>query len=157
MPCSPDRTPPAAIDARTAPYRRRLLIVAALTLAVVAGLAMRLGRPLLRVFGEASRLRRQARTDSLTGLLNRRAFDDKLAREVEGFIFNRLQGALLREAYCLVRDGVVTAEGVDRAVRDGLERRWAVVGPFETVSVIVECGGTKLLPTGSWAMTTPAG
>jgi diguanylate cyclase (GGDEF)-like protein len=75
--------PVAAIDARTAPYRRRLLIVAALTLAVVAGLAMRLGRPLLRVFGEASRLRRQARTDSLTGLLNRRAFDDKLAREVE--------------------------------------------------------------------------
>jgi diguanylate cyclase (GGDEF)-like protein len=75
--------PVAAIDARTVPYRRRLLIVAALTLALVAGLAMRLARPLLHVFGEASRLRRQARTDSLTGLLNRRAFDDKLAREVE--------------------------------------------------------------------------
>ena len=75
--------PVAAIDARTVPYRRRLLIVAALTLAVVAGLAIRLARPLLRVFGEASRLRRQARIDSLTGLLNRRAFDDKLAREVE--------------------------------------------------------------------------
>jgi diguanylate cyclase (GGDEF)-like protein len=75
--------PVAAIDARTVSYRRRLLIVAALTLALVAGLAMRLARPLLRVFGEASRLRRQARTDSLTGLLNRRAFDDKLAREVE--------------------------------------------------------------------------
>src|SRR4029077_11498322 len=28
----------------------------------------------------------------------------RLAREVEGFVFNRLQGALLREAYCLVRD-----------------------------------------------------
>lgn len=75
--------PVAAIDARTVPYRRRLLIVAALTLALVAGLAMRLARPLLRVFGEASKLRRQARTDSLTGLLNRRAFDDKLARELE--------------------------------------------------------------------------
>ena len=75
--------PVAAIDARTLPYRRRLLIVAALTLAVVAGLAMRLARPLLHVFGEASKLRRQARTDSLTGLLNRRSFDDKLARELE--------------------------------------------------------------------------
>src|SRR5262249_62097768 len=75
--------PMAAIDARTEPYRRRLLIVAALTLAVVAGLAVRLARPLLRVFGEASKLRRQARTDSLTGLLNRRAFDDTLARELE--------------------------------------------------------------------------
>jgi len=75
--------PVAAIDARTAPYRRRLLFLAALTLAVVAGLALRLARPLLRLFGEASRLRRQARTDALTGLLNRRAFDDRLGREIE--------------------------------------------------------------------------
>jgi 3-hydroxyacyl-CoA dehydrogenase len=64
----------------------------------------------------------------------------RLAREVEGFVFNRLQGALLREAYCLVRDGVVTAEGVDRAVRDGLGRRWAVVGPFETSALNVRGG-----------------
>ena len=64
----------------------------------------------------------------------------KLAREVEGFVFNRLQAALLREAYCLVRDGVVTAEGVDRAVRDGLGRRWAVVGPFETSALNVRGG-----------------
>ena len=64
----------------------------------------------------------------------------KLAREVEGFVFNRLQGALLREAYCLVRDGIVTAEGVDRTVRDGLGRRWAVVGPFETSALNVRGG-----------------
>lgn len=63
-----------------------------------------------------------------------------LLRETEGFVFNRLQGALLREAYCLVRDGVVTAEGVDRAVRDGLGRRWAVVGPFETAALNVRGG-----------------
>jgi diguanylate cyclase (GGDEF)-like protein len=75
--------PVAAIDARTLPYRRRLLFVAALTLALIAGLAMRLARPLVRLFGEASRLRRQARTDSLTGLVNRRDFDDRLAREFE--------------------------------------------------------------------------
>ena len=57
----------------------------------------------------------------------------RLAREVEGFVFNRLQGALLREAYCLVRDGVVGVDDVDRIVREGLGRRWAVIGPFETV------------------------
>lgn len=53
-------------------------------------------------------------------------------REAEGFAFNRLQGALLREAYCLVRDGVVDVEDVDEIVRSGLGRRWSVIGPFET-------------------------
>ena len=52
--------------------------------------------------------------------------------EPEGFVFNRLQGAVLREAYCLVRDGVVSPADVDRLVREGLGRRWAVLGPFET-------------------------
>jgi 3-hydroxyacyl-CoA dehydrogenase len=56
-------------------------------------------------------------------------------REVEGFVFNRLQGALLREAYCLVRDGVASVDDVDRAVRDGLGRRWAFMGPFETAEL----------------------
>jgi L-gulonate 3-dehydrogenase len=50
--------------------------------------------------------------------------------EPEGFVFNRLQGALLREAYCLVRDGVASAADVDRVVSGGLGRRWAVLGPF---------------------------
>jgi L-gulonate 3-dehydrogenase len=55
--------------------------------------------------------------------------------ELEGFVFNRLQGALLREAYCLVRDGVVGVEDVDQVVRDGVGRRWAVAGPFETAEL----------------------
>lgn len=59
----------------------------------------------------------------------------RLQREVDGFVFNRLQGAVLREAYCLVRDGVIDVEDLDRVVRDGLGRRWAVVGPFETVDL----------------------
>lgn len=58
-----------------------------------------------------------------------------LGKEVEGFIFNRLQGALLREAYCLVRDGVASVEDIDRVVRDGLGLRWSVIGPFETVDL----------------------
>ncbi|MGV9195402.1 3-hydroxyacyl-CoA dehydrogenase [Microbacterium sp. MC2] len=56
-------------------------------------------------------------------------------REVEGFIFNRLQGAVLREAYCLVRDGVATVEDIDTVMRDGLGRRWAFIGPFETIDL----------------------
>jgi 3-hydroxyacyl-CoA dehydrogenase len=58
-----------------------------------------------------------------------------LAREIDGFVFNRLQGALLREAYCLVRDGVASAADIDRIVRDGLGLRWSVIGPFETVDL----------------------
>lgn len=56
-------------------------------------------------------------------------------KEVEGFLFNRLQGALLREAYCLLRDGVATVEDIDEVVRSGLGRRWAVIGPFETADL----------------------
>ena len=56
-------------------------------------------------------------------------------RELEGFVFNRLQGALLREAYALVNDGAATAEDVDRMVRDGLGFRWSVTGPFEAVDL----------------------
>ncbi|WP_285028569.1 3-hydroxyacyl-CoA dehydrogenase [Plantibacter sp. ME-Dv--P-122b] len=55
-----------------------------------------------------------------------------LDHEVEGFVFNRLQGALLREAYCLVRDGVISVADLDVLVRDGLGRRWSVIGPFTT-------------------------
>jgi len=58
-----------------------------------------------------------------------------LKREIEGFLFNRLQGALLREAYCLVRDGVASVTEVDRAITEGLGMRWSVLGVFETVDV----------------------
>lgn len=55
--------------------------------------------------------------------------------EPEGFVFNRLQGALLREAYCLVRDGVVDPASVDLVVSLGLGRRWAIHGPFATAQL----------------------
>lgn len=58
-----------------------------------------------------------------------------VSKEVEGFVFNRLQGAVLREAYCLVRDGVATVEDIDTVMRDGLGLRWSVIGPFETVDL----------------------
>ncbi len=56
----------------------------------------------------------------------------RLGGEIEGFAYNRLQGALLREAYCLVRDGFLSVADIDRLVRDGLGFRWSVIGPFET-------------------------
>jgi L-gulonate 3-dehydrogenase len=56
-------------------------------------------------------------------------------REVEGFVYNRLQGAVLREAYCLVRDGVISVDELDRVMNEGLGRRWAVIGPFETTDL----------------------
>jgi 3-hydroxyacyl-CoA dehydrogenase len=59
----------------------------------------------------------------------------RLEHEIEGFIFNRLQGAVLREAYCLVRDGVAAPESIDTVMRDGLGRRWSVLGPFETAEL----------------------
>jgi len=73
------------------------------------------------------------RTDALLSAVGMSVV--RVEREVEGFVFNRLQGALLREAYCLVRDGVVTADDLDRVVRDGLGRRWAVLGPFATAEL----------------------
>jgi len=59
----------------------------------------------------------------------------RVEKEIEGFVFNRLQGALLREAYCLVRDGVASVEDIDTVVRDGLGLRWSLIGPFETVDL----------------------
>jgi 3-hydroxybutyryl-CoA dehydrogenase len=56
-------------------------------------------------------------------------------RDVAGFVVNRLQYALLREAYALVDAGICTFEDVDRAVTAGLGARWAAIGPFETMDL----------------------
>ena len=58
-----------------------------------------------------------------------------LRRDVPGFVVNRLQYALLREAYALVDAGVCTFADVDRAVTHGLGARWAAIGPFETMDL----------------------
>jgi 3-hydroxybutyryl-CoA dehydrogenase len=56
-------------------------------------------------------------------------------RDVPGFVANRLQYALLREAYALVDAGVCSFADVDRAVTHGLGARWAAIGPFETMDL----------------------
>ena len=54
-----------------------------------------------------------------------------LRKEARGFVGNRLQNAVLREAVHLVQSGVVSVEDLDAAVRNSLGIRWAAVGPFE--------------------------
>jgi 3-hydroxyacyl-CoA dehydrogenase len=56
-------------------------------------------------------------------------------REVEGFILNRLQGALLGEAFRLVGEGYVSPQDLDHTIKNGLGLRWSFMGPFETIEL----------------------
>lgn len=58
-----------------------------------------------------------------------------MQRELDGFIMNRLQGALLEEAFRLVADGYASIEDVDIGIREGLALRWSFMGPFETIDL----------------------
>ena len=58
-----------------------------------------------------------------------------VSQEIDGFILNRLQGALLREAFRLVEQGYVSVEDLDTTVSDGLGLRWSFMGPFETIDL----------------------
>ncbi len=58
-----------------------------------------------------------------------------LTREVNGFALNRLQIALVSEAFRLAMDGVMSPEDLDATVKDGLGLRWSFMGPFETIDL----------------------
>ena len=58
-----------------------------------------------------------------------------MQRELDGFIMNRLQGALLEEAFRLVDEGYASTDDVDIGIRDGLALRWSFMGPFETIDL----------------------
>ena len=70
--------------------------------------------------------------DALRGLGKRPVL---VRKDVPGFVWNRLQLALLREAIWIVEHGVADPDVVDEIVRDGLARRWRLTGPFETVAL----------------------
>jgi 3-hydroxyacyl-CoA dehydrogenase len=53
-----------------------------------------------------------------------------MRRYVPGYVLNRLQLALVREAIGLVDDGVASPEDIDLGIREGLGLRWALIGPF---------------------------
>ncbi|MEP9352557.1 3-hydroxyacyl-CoA dehydrogenase [Xanthobacter sp. KR7-65] len=58
-----------------------------------------------------------------------------LKREVNGFIYNRLQGAVLREAYWLLEQGIADVADIDAVMTSGLGLRWSIIGPFETADL----------------------
>jgi 3-hydroxyacyl-CoA dehydrogenase len=58
-----------------------------------------------------------------------------MRREIDGFVMNRMQGALLEEAFRLVADGYATVEDIDVGLREGLALRWSFMGPFETIDL----------------------
>lgn len=69
-------------------------------------------------------------------------------REVAGFLWNRLQFALLREAVALAEEGVATPADVDRVVSEGLAPRWVAAGPLATVAL----GGANTFATAADAI-----
>jgi 3-hydroxybutyryl-CoA dehydrogenase len=56
-------------------------------------------------------------------------------RDIPGFVWNRLQFAIIREATYLVQDGVISSEGLDQIVTEGLARRWHQVGPLRSMAL----------------------
>ena len=83
-----------------------------------------------------------------------------LQKESLGFIGNRMQFALLREALSIVQKGIATAEDVDTVVKTSFGRRLAVAGPLEvfdiagwdTISAIID----QLFPDLETGSETPA-
>jgi L-gulonate 3-dehydrogenase len=63
-----------------------------------------------------------------------------LGREIEGFVMNRLQAAVVNEAVALVAAGVIDPEGLDRVMKHSLGLRWALMGPFETMDLNAPSG-----------------
>ena len=56
-------------------------------------------------------------------------------REIDGFILNRLQLAVLNEAFRLISEDYVSAEDLDKTLKDGLALRWSFMGPIETIDL----------------------
>ncbi len=56
-------------------------------------------------------------------------------KDVNGFIGNRIQFAVFREALKIVEDGIATVEDVDKAMKYGPGFRYPVLGPFETADL----------------------
>lgn len=58
-----------------------------------------------------------------------------IKREIEGFVLNRLQLAVLNEAFRLISEGYVTASDLDKTMTEGLALRWSFMGPIETIDL----------------------
>jgi len=63
-------------------------------------------------------------------------------KEMDGFALNRLQGALLAEAFRLLNEDAISPADLDALVKDGLGLRWSFMGPLETIDLNAP-GGLK--------------
>lgn len=83
-----------------------------------------------------------------------------LRRAVPGFVANRLQAALLREAFALEAEGVASFADIDHIVRAGLGARWAAAGPFTVTDLggldVWESVCTRLFPDLDASTQAPA-
>lgn len=89
--------------------------------------------PLVEVIPGARTQRR--RVDEVVRILEGMGKTPIVVPDVPGFLWNRLQFALLREAVRLVAEHGVDPAAVDVAVRRTLGRRWSLIGPFETMAL----------------------
>ncbi len=76
-----------------------------------------------------------------------------IAKELPGFVANRLQGAISREARYLVQQGVVSPADLDTILRNSLGLRWATIGLFEGNVLGGGPGGIRHLIEGVGAQT----
>ena len=56
-------------------------------------------------------------------------------RDAPGFVWNRVQAAVVRECMHIAEEGIASIDDINRAIRDGYARRTSVIGPFETMDV----------------------
>ncbi len=61
-------------------------------------------------------------------------------KEIEGFVMNRLQTAVVNEAVALVAEGVIEPDDLDAVMKHSLGLRWAFMGPFETMDLNAPSG-----------------
>jgi 3-hydroxyacyl-CoA dehydrogenase len=66
-----------------------------------------------------------------------------LRRYVPGFLLNRMQAALVREAISLLDRGVADVDAIDAVIRDGLGLRWALMGPFGVANTNADGGARE--------------
>ena len=95
--------------------------------------------PLVEVVG--GQLTDPAAVDWLTGFyraVGKRPL--RLSRELPGFVANRLQEAMWREALHMVATGEATVEEIDASIAHGPGLRWALMGPILTFHL---AGGTR--------------
>ncbi|XP_045834225.1 lambda-crystallin homolog isoform X1 [Meles meles] len=62
----------------------------------------------------------------------------RVMKEIDGFALNRLQYAVISEAWRLVEEGIVSPSDLDLVMSDGLGMRYAFIGPLETMHLNAE-------------------